>query len=406
MDDIKKRLAQLRPEQRALLEQQMKHKGLELPSLDQATPPARKPAPSRRTRSATRSMDFSLFFFSSDGTLPSNTKYQLLMESARYADEYGFSAVWTPERHFQTFGGLYPNPAVISAALAVSTRRLQIRAGSVVVPLHHPIRIAEDWAVVDNLSNGRVAICCASGWHPVDFILAPQPSVTSYEDRKEAMFDAVQLIKRLWAGETVEWAGIDGNNVAVASLPRPLQPELPIWIASQGSPETFIRAGEIGASVLTGLVGQSFADVAKKISLYREALVRSGYAPDHGKVSVMVHTFLGADDDIVREQVRGPLTSYLRSFIAQQENTDTGYAALSEDDKRGLIGHAFDNYFETTGLLGTVEKCEHLIEELADVGADEVACLIDFGLAPEMVLDGLHYLNELRARYDHTRSIT
>ena len=68
----------------------------------------------------------------------------------------GFKAVWTPERHFHAFGGLYPNPAVTSAAVAAITTRVRVRAGSVVLPLHNPIRVAEEWAVVDNLSQGRV----------------------------------------------------------------------------------------------------------------------------------------------------------------------------------------------------------------------------------------------------------
>ncbi|MEZ5296781.1 MAG: LLM class flavin-dependent oxidoreductase [Ilumatobacteraceae bacterium] len=96
--------------------------------------------------------------------------YRFLLESARWADQQGFEAVWTPERHFHEFGGAYPNPSVIGAALAASTERIAIRAGSVVAPLHQPPRIAEEWAVVDNLSGGRVGISFAPGWQPDDFV--------------------------------------------------------------------------------------------------------------------------------------------------------------------------------------------------------------------------------------------
>ena len=85
-------------------------------------------------------------------------RYRLLLEGAKFADREGFTAVWTPERHFHAFGGLYPNPSVASAAIAALTTRVQIRAGSVVLPLHHPARVAEEWALVDNLSQGRVGI--------------------------------------------------------------------------------------------------------------------------------------------------------------------------------------------------------------------------------------------------------
>ena len=103
----------------------------------------------------------------------SSDRYRLLLEGAKFADTHGFAAVWTPERHFHEFGGLYPNPALTSAAVAVVTEHVEIRAGSVVLPLHNPIGVAEDWAVVDNLSNGRVGLSFASGWHANDFALAP-----------------------------------------------------------------------------------------------------------------------------------------------------------------------------------------------------------------------------------------
>src|SRR5215467_2804377 len=123
-----------------------------------------------------RPLEFSIFFFAADAQTE-GPKYTLLLDSARFADENGFTAVWTPERHFEAFGGLYPNPSITSAALSVATTRLRIRAGSVVLPLHDPIRVAEEWAMLDNLSKGRVGISFASGWHPNDFVFAPD----SYE---------------------------------------------------------------------------------------------------------------------------------------------------------------------------------------------------------------------------------
>src|SRR5205085_2841598 len=96
-------------------------------------------------------MAFSLFYFAaSTGSQAEGGAYRLLLEGARFADTHDFTAVWTPERHFHEFGGLYPNPAVTTAALATSAQRVQLRAGSIVLPLHNPLRVAEDWAVIDH----------------------------------------------------------------------------------------------------------------------------------------------------------------------------------------------------------------------------------------------------------------
>src|SRR4028118_2419902 len=115
--------------------------------------PALPPPPA-----GTLDLEFSLFYFAS-ATGEGEDSYRLLLEGARFADRHGFKAVWTPERHFHAFGGLYPNPSLTGAAIAAVTERVGIRAGSVVLPLHHPVRVAEDWSVVDNICGGR-----GGGW--------------------------------------------------------------------------------------------------------------------------------------------------------------------------------------------------------------------------------------------------
>ena len=121
-----------------------------------------------------KDVDFSLFYFAAGGSDKQGDMYKLLLEGAKYADENGFAAVWSPERHFDEFGGIYPAPSVISAAIAAVTKNIDIRAGSCVVPLNNPVQMAEQWSVIDNLSGGRTGIAFASGWHADDFVLAPQ----------------------------------------------------------------------------------------------------------------------------------------------------------------------------------------------------------------------------------------
>ncbi len=341
------------------------------------------------------SISFSLYFFSDDGSKASDDKYRLVLESAKFADRHGFTAVWTPERHFQDFGGLYPNPSVLSAALAVLTERIQIRAGSVALPLHHPVRVAEEWSLVDNLSHGRVAVSFASGWHTNDFIFAPD----KYDDRKEVMFRYIELIQKLWAGEKVRLPSADGAEVEFRMLPRPIQPQLPIWITSSGSAETWRRAGAIGANVLAAYVGYTPEELAQRIALYREARAAHGHDPRTGIVTIMLHTFVGDDDQSVKEKVRAPFSNYLRTYFKQYETSVAGVAGVSEADKDALMSAAFEKYFESSTLMGAPEKCARLVDELVDAGVNEIACLVDFGVDADSVLASLTGLDELRARY-------
>jgi natural product biosynthesis luciferase-like monooxygenase protein len=353
-------------------------------------------------------MEFSLFFFADSGSSPADDRYRLLLESARFADAHGFAAVWTPERHFHAFGGLYPNPSVTGAALAAVTERLEIRAGSVVAPLHHPVRIAEEWSVVDNLSRGRAGISFASGWHPVDFVLQPQ----AYERRKELMVEAIGTVRRLWGGGEVTLPDGAGEPAAVRLFPRPVRGNLPVWVTSGGSPDTFRTAGDLGAGVLTHLLGQELDALERNIAVYRSALTAHAAcapetpAPGAG-VALMLHTLIGTDREEVREQVREPFSAYLSSSMdllmkSAVDAGDDGFdpARLSPETRAFLVARAFDRYFETGGLFGTVDDAAKTVQRLADAGIDEVACLIDFGLPEAEVMAGLHRLAELRERCD------
>jgi natural product biosynthesis luciferase-like monooxygenase protein len=345
-----------------------------------------------------REMQFSLFYFASNDTEAATDRYRLLMEGAKYADQHEFAAVWTPERHFHAFGGLYPNPSVMSAALAAITERVQIRAGSVVLPLHHPIRVAEEWSLVDNISKGRVGIAFASGWHSDDFVFYPE----HYSGRKELMFEGIETVRKLWSGAALPVRGGAGNEIEVRIFPKPVQATLPIWITAAGSAETFIKAGEIGANILTHLLGQTVEEVAEKVRLYRESLARHGHDPQAGQVTLMLHTFIDEDRELVREKVRLPFTNYLRTSIGLIANLvrslelPLDLQTMSPEDMDSLLAFAFDRYFETSALFGTPASCGAMIEQLKVIGVDEVACLIDFGVAADDALAGLSYLNTLR----------
>jgi natural product biosynthesis luciferase-like monooxygenase protein len=356
------------------------------------------PSPPDASGLRDRSLDFSLFYFASDER-DNGDKYKLLLEGAKFADRNKFTAIWTPERHFHAFGGQFPNPAITSAALAMITENVQIRAGSVVLPLHDPIRVAEEWAVVDNLSHGRAGISVASGWHDRDFVFAPD----NYTERKAIMRRDLEVVRALWRGESVQRRNGSGQNVSVSIFPRPVQPELPVWVTSGGDPQTFQLAGETGSNLLTHLLGQTFEDLTAKIEIYRGAYRQSGNT-GAGHVTLMLHTFVGTSQEQVEELVRPPFCNYLKSSVDLMKQVVKGMgaelsgASLSKEDLEALIDHAFHRYFATSGLFGTPDSCLATLAKLKDIGVDEVACLVDFGIATETVLANLENLRELVER--------
>jgi natural product biosynthesis luciferase-like monooxygenase protein len=392
LDELSQRLASLRPEQRRLLEQKLKSEGLERLTSTTGGPVVR--THEEQQPHSCRGMEFSIFFFSADGSSSNQGKYDLLLECARFADRRGFSAIWTPERHFQDFGGLYPNPSVLSAAVAMVTERIQIRAGSVVLPLHHPIRIAEEWSVVDNLSGGRIAISCATGWHPDDFVIAPE----HYEHRREVMVRTLESVRKLWAGEALRFSGAGGTEVETRIYPRPVQRELPVWVTSSGNTQTWMLAGQLGANVLASMGSQPVEDLATKIRSYRESRAAAGHDPSSGIVTLMLHTFLGEDDAEVKRTVRGPMADYLYTHMRQRDSF-VQLERITAEDKRALTELAFEHYFENASLLGTVERSSRMVDRLERIGVDEVACLVDFGVDAASILESLELLDSLRSQH-------
>jgi len=346
-------------------------------------------------------LQFSLMFFAASDDALLDSRYDLVLESARFADARGFTSVWVPERHFTEFGCLYPNPAVLHAALARETRNLRLRAGSVVIPLHDPLRIAEEWSMVDNLSGGRVGISAATGWNPNDFALAPD----RYANRRDEMYRGLEAVRSLWRGEPRRVKNGVGKDVEVRIYPKPLQRELPVWLTAAGSPDTFIRAGEMGLNVLTHLLDHDVDDIAQRIALYREARAAHGWDPDAGEVTVMLHTFVGEDNDAVREKVRGPYTEWLKANagllkgLAANRGETVDLDALSMADKDAFANFLFERFYASRALMGTPQTCMQLLECLHGAGVTEIACLLDFGPRAEVILDHLPHLHALTERY-------
>lgn len=334
---------------------------------------------------------FSLLFFASQPAEFQRGKFDLFRESTQFADRHGFEAVWIPERHFHAFGGIFPNPALAGVVLAETTERIRIRAGSVVMPLHHPIRVAEEWAVVDNLSGGRVDVSFAVGWNPNDFAIAPE----AYADRIPRTFQGIEVVRRLWRGEEIEAENGLGQTTRVRIHPLPRQRDLTIWLTCSGGRERYIDAGAHGFNVLTALLFQGVEDLGEKIAAYRDARARYGH-PGPGLVTLMLHTFVGSDDESVRRAVREPFKRYLESSVDLWRVGEARLEDLSPRKRADLLEYAFERYYRKTALLGTLASCRHMVEAVRSAGVDEIACLVDFGVAPRDIMAGLHVLDELR----------
>lgn len=357
-------------------------------------PPAGRPAP-----------DFGVYFF---GDYPgaghpdagdAGAGYERILETARFADERGFSSVWIPERHFHSFGGLFPNPAVLASALARETRRIRLNAGSVVLPLHDPVRVAEEWAVVDRLSGGRVGLGCATGWHAQDFALHPD----RFARRKDIAFEHLDAVRTLWSGGTLRRRTGDGRQLDLRTFPRPTQDAPPMFLATSGRRASYEEAARRDLGIVTNLMNQTVPELAENIAHYRAVRARHGLDPDAGRVTVLLHTYLGEDHATARAQAREPMTRYLRSSLQLRSAASAlgagpqDVAQAGDEDLEYLFRRAYDRYCDERALIGTPRTCAPVVEVLRAAGVDEIAALVDFGMPAELMRAGLEHLDALRA---------
>lgn len=228
------------------------------------------------------------------------------------------------------------------------------------------------------------------------------------------MYEQIAQVRAAWRDGRLLSSGGPGEAGDLRLFPPPFQESLPVWVTSSGNVRTFASAGEIGANVLTHLIGQDLGELAQKIEVYRQARRSQGLDLQTGTVTLMLHTFVGPDLGAVRRTVREPFRDYLRSALSLETRAVQAGGAISGGheipahdisarDLEDLLDAACERYLQTASLTGTPESCKPLLWELEEAGVDEVACLIDFIADPDLVRGALPWLGELRDSFEGDR---
>ena len=162
--------------------------------------------------------------------------YARWLEQIDAAEDLGFNSLWVTEHHFRYFGGMMPSPSVLLAAAAQRTRNMRLGAAVSILPMHNPLRIAEEFAMVDLLSNGRVILGAGRGMHPTEYKVFS----ADWDTAQQRLPEALDIVIRAWTGGEFEWAGKHYSFPKVAVFPKPIQkPHPPIYVTANKDPEAF-----------------------------------------------------------------------------------------------------------------------------------------------------------------------
>lgn len=210
-----------------------------------------------------------------------------LVEEIELADQVGLDVFGLGEHHRPDY--VISSPAVILAAAAARTTRIRLTSAVTVLSSDDPVRVFQDFATLDLLSNGRAEIMAGRGSFIESYPLFGQ----DLDDYDELFAEKLRLLLLLREHEVVTWEGvhrpsIDGRGV----YPRPVQQPLPVWIAVGGTPASIMRAGALALPLAVAIIGGAPSRFAPMVQLYRDAARRAGHDPAVLPVSINSHGFI------------------------------------------------------------------------------------------------------------------
>jgi len=313
-------------------------------------------------------IDLSLFYLPTyrDGFTTSLTDfYEELIGSVKLADKLGWSRVLTTEHHFHYYGGAVPNPAVFLAAIARETERIRVSAGVSLVPLRHPLQVAEDYALVDHLSGGRFDMGVSRGFVPHEF----EAFHVSQAESGDRVTEALEVIQKFWKGEPFAHDGQFWNFQKVEPWPLPKNPDIPIWVAASNSRDSFERAGRAGYRLMMNQYPMSQESLFEKHNWYKETYEASGHDVSKRQSMVNFMAYLADTEEEAIATAQAALQEHVTAFgkVLNHQEWDTNYEGdISALTRMSETGDVLDTFRRRTLICSVEQAAERLARYLED----------------------------------------
>ena len=303
-----------------------------------------------------------------------------ILDEAIYADELGMHSAWIGEHHFSSLGVL-SCPDLVLANLAARTKYIRLAPAVTVLPLHHPIRVAEQWASLDLLSNGRVDFAAGRGYDRGEYL----PFNVSFADNQSIFDEGMEIVRRLWnSDQRISHKGKYYSFENVMITPQPVQRPLPAYVASFSKPsiELAARLG-CGLVVAPFAVAMSFGGLKQVADLYHEACDRHGKAPGRLMCSYFTHF---ADTKEQENAQRARQIRYYKECVIPALPGDRKTAPPSYQYFVDMVDRLQkvkpEDLTENSVLLGTSSRIVETLKKVEAAGFQEVILYFNVGLKP------------------------
>ncbi len=264
----------------------------------------------------------------SGGAVSASDSVRQLVERIEHAEQAGLDVFGVGEHHREDF--LDSAPAVILAAAAARTHRIRLTSAVTVLSAADPVRVFQNFATLDLLSQGRAEMVVGRG----SFIESFPLFGLALEDYDSLFSEKLDLLLNIRENEHVHWSGkhrapLTGQGV----YPRPLQNPLPIWLGVGGTPESFVRAGALGLPLMIAIIGGETRRFRPLVDLYREAGRRAGHSPDRLKVGVHALGYVAETTQQARDDF---FPGYARTFA--KVGKERGWPPVTRAHFDALLG--------------------------------------------------------------------
>lgn len=303
------------------------------------------------------------------------------------AEHWGLDAIWLAEIHQQAARSVMSVPMTIGAAIAARTSRIKIGMAVQVLPLCHPLRLAEESATVDQISRGRLLMGVGRSGNPRAYAAYGVP----YGESRERFYETLDVLKLAWTQPSFSYEGRFLRFDEARAVPRPYQqPHPPIRIAG-ASEDTFPVLGKLGYPLFVAVRSGSLPGLAPDLRAYRAAYRAAGH-PGHGEVYLRLTLHVAETDALAREQAEPSIMLGYRKLVDQLEGSPNKRRQAELGDVRGLTyADVLRDKVVVGGPAYVAERLRQLREEL---GIDGILAELNFGAAipPEQMMESLRLL--------------
>ena len=305
-------------------------------------------------------------------------RYRDTLEQAVHAEALGFESVWPVEQHFNGELSILPSPLLMLAALAERTKTLRLGIAIVLLPLSHPVRVAEEVATLDVLSNGRVEFGIGRGSIPTHFTGFGLAQAES----RERMLESLEIILQAWTKNRFSFHGRFWNIDNLTVVPKPVQQPYPPLHVAANSIDTFELMGKLGYPICVASQVNPFHKIRELLPLYRQARNAIGH-PDRGgeDVTVLMPLYVADSPARIRSEVEPSISRWLQTvatiYTSQSAGTkDNRVQEVLERVRRMTYEQVCDNMAVFDTPDGCVQRLQRFVQEF---GMGRVICWFNPG---------------------------